>query len=607
MGDEFRLDDRPFRILSGSFHYFRTHPEQWADRLWKMKAAGLNVVDTYIPWNLHEQVRGAYEFDGLWNIGKFIREVDRVGLKLIIRPGPYICTEWELGGFPSWLLHDRTMSLRTSKSKSYLAAVEAYFSELLPVLAAYQYRKGNGPIIAFQVENEFGSFSSDNTYMTFLRRQFQAHGIEEILLTSDGSLGLRNGSVSGALMTVNFMGNAKRNLNALSKIQPNRPLMVMEFWAGWFDHWGEVHHVVDTKPIINTTRQILGDFNASMNFYMFVGGTNFAFWNGANSMKEGYGATVTSYDYDSPISECGDITPKFLAIRNVIQELGLAPRPLPAIPANSDKAAYGNVTMQEYINYHDLIDIISHEKQKVLGQPVAMEYLDINNEGGQGYGFLLYRTFITRVSHLEFRGAVKDRAQIFLNLKHVITLGENDHPESMGPIRISPEKVDNVLDILVENMGRVNFYWARGNQKDILDVQQKGILGPVHTDIGRVDGSWLHVPFEFDEMMITGLRRTQLWTKVKPQNLPAVYRAKLEISGHPKDTFLFLERFSKGIVLINGFNIGRYWKIGPQRTLYVPYPLLNRGINEIIIFETDGMPGTEAPIVTFLDRPILGE
>ena len=604
--NQFYLDGRAFRILSGSFHYFRTQPAQWGDRLLKMKAAGLNVVTTYIPWNLHEKVRGRFDFAGRWDVASFIRQVDKVGLKMIIRPGPYICSEWDLGGLPSWLLSDPNMDLRTSQHKPYLVAVEAYFAKLMPILAAYQYKKGSGPVIAFQVENEFGSFGKDPIYMGFVKEQLVKYGITEMLITSDGSYGLENGSVDGALMTVNFQKDVDKNLNALMKAQPTQPFMVTEFWSGWFDHWGEKHHSYEPVDMETKVMSILRKYNASINLYMFVGGTNFEFWNGANNISKnhsGYAPTITSYDYDAPISECGDIKPKYYAIKNILKTLNLAALDLPEIPANSKKTQYQPVDLQEHITYRNMIMLVSREKKKTLRTPSAMEYLDINEGGGQGYGYLLYQTTVTEASSLQLQGPWFDRAQVFFNEKHVGTFTWNDKVVS---IPLSKTSKENTLDILVENMGRVNFYARKLNRLTILNEQRKGILGSVLADGIKLEGKWFHVPFEFDELMIKGLSSSSLWSPFEPQAVPAAYRTWFHITAEPQDTFLVMDTWGKGIVIVNGFNIGRYWKKGPQKTLYVPAPLLNQGSNEVIVFETEGLKGMKPFKIWFSDVPMLG-
>ena len=281
----FYMDDRPFRILSGSFHYFRTHPEQWLDRLEKMKAAGLNAISTYIPWNLHEEIRGEFQFEGFWNLLKFIELVQSMGLYMIARPGPYICAEWEQGGFPAWMLHDPYMTFRSSKYPMYLKHVERYFNQLLPILARYTYKRG-GPIIAVQVENEFGNLRTiDEAYIKFIVNLYHANNINELLFTSDSSWNLDFVEYPGLLPTVNFADRGKEHLQRLKIFNPGMPLMVGEFWSGWFDQWGK-RHSISKKDFFEQAVDDVLSMQASINVYMFVGGTNFGFWNGANADKQ---------------------------------------------------------------------------------------------------------------------------------------------------------------------------------------------------------------------------------------------------------------------------------------------------------------------------------
>ncbi len=587
-GDSFYLDGRPFRILSGSFHYFRTQPAQWGDRLLKMKAAGLNTITTYVAWNIHEKVRGDFQFSGRYDVASFIRHVHEVGLKLIVRPGPYICSEWDWGGLPSWLLHDPNMVIRRSTYKPYIDHVEAYFSKLIPLLATYQYKKGAGPIIAFQIENEHGSYTKDTAHMESLKKMYLKYGVNELLFTSDGTVQQKLGSIPGVLSTINFQKDVKKSLDALHSFQPNMPMMVTEYWSGWFDHWGEKHHTIKPTEFIGKVREIL-ERGASINFYMFTGGTNFEFFNGANNgSKEGYGATITSYDYDAPISECGDVTVKFIMLRKLFQDLKLVSMELPEIPGNTSKAAYGVVKFSEYLTYNDMIPLI--KTNFAHSDPLPMEFLDINNGGGQGYGWILYRTQVKEAaSKLTVNGKLEDRALLIRSGKLVNTVEWKVKPED-----ISIQGTGEKLDIFVENAGRVNY-------KDVLDHQRKGIVGKVFIDGSQVT-SFEHVPFEFDDTFLNKLRKHTSWnTPYKAWTIPCAYRGSFMINGEPKDTFLDMVDWVKGIVIINGYNIGRYWDIGPQRTLFVPAPLLLTGKNEVIIFELHGSQ-TQAE---FVSKPIL--
>jgi beta-galactosidase GanA len=597
---QFFVDGKPIRIIGGSFHYFRTRPEQWEDRLERMKAAGLNTVTTYVAWNLHEKQQGVYNFsaDG-YDLVQFIRVVHKHGFYMIFRPGPYICAEWEFGGFPSWLLRDPNMQVRSSVYKPYFTHLERFFTNLLPLIKKYTFRRG-GPIIALQVENEFGSSatSPDPIYLGFIVSQFRKHGIRELLLTSDSSHNLAKGTPEGALPTVNFKKDAAEHLDRLLKFGKGKyPLMVTEFWPGWFDHWGEEHHVMEEAVFRNEIEKVLS-YNASVNFYMFTGGTNFGFWNGANGGESFYAPTITSYDYDALISECGDIHPtKYQALRELLLKFGLVSKSalLPP-PENPRKVAYGKLKVEESMTL-EVMCKVGIKEPLTLKDAIFMEFLGVNDNGGQGYGWILYRSRVVG-SSVEVRGVLHDRAHILINGHIVATIYNNklskvDWKFSIG----SPDSKGSILEILVENMGRVNYGDIKG--------QRKGFEGEVSVDGNKVE-KWEHYPLEFGPEFIKDIQDSKEWQKPASvsQTMPSLYRGILRIEEKPEDTFLDMSEWTKGIVIVNGFVIGRYWNVGPQQTLYVPWPILKKGTNEVIVFELQKKPTSH---LNFIDRPILGK
>ena len=598
----FELDGKPFRILSGSFHYFRTHPAQWQDRLLKMKAAGLNTVSTYIPWNLHEEKKGSYEFDGRWNIVAFIKAVQAAGLKLIVRPGPYICSEWEFGGLPSWLLANKDIKVRSSKDPRYLQSVEQYFTQLLPIFVPYQYSQGTGPIIAFQIENEFGHYDNDTVYMTFITRLFLKAGIKELLFTSDGGRYLQRGYVPGVFGMVNFLNHVEENLGQLEALQPGRAQMVAEFWVGWFDHWGQKHHTKETNEVVDLAAQIL-DSGASINFYMFVGGTNFGFWNGANF---GFPPTITSYDYDAPISESGLFTPKAAAFRDLLVQKKLASaQDLPGVPPLLPATAYEPVKITEFMPYTDVANHVMNDLGCVASSPnnpQFMENLEFAKGGSAGYGWMIYRAQVSPGRKLTIDGRIGDRAQVLINSK-LVQIVELEMDNREGIVReydlpVFTEK-SLVLDILVENTGRINYGRGRGTQT--LDTQNKGMQATVLLDGKQITG-WKCIPLEFHESFNTKiLSVSKAWKPAMSAEVPTAHRAHLILTSAPTDTFIDMQSWTKGIVLVNGFNVGRYWNIGPQQTLYVPYPLLKVGSNEVVISELE----KPAASIKFVSQPIL--
>lgn len=556
-GKELILDGEPIQLISGAIHYYRIVPEYWEDRLLKLKACGFNCVETYIPWNLHEPKEGEFNFSGIANIEEFINVAEKVGLHVIVRPSPYICAEWEFGGLPSWLLADRNMRIR-SFYKPFLDKVDRYFDELLARLRPLQSTNG-GPIIAMQIENEYGSFGNDKQYLEYMRDGMIERGIDVLLFTSDGptDLMLQGGTIDNVLATVNFGSRPKQGFEILQKHFPNTPNIVMEYWNGWFDHWGEEHHTRDPQDAADTFSEMI-ESGASVNFYMFHGGTNFGFFNGANHGGK-YEPTVTSYDYDCPISETGDLTPKFYAVREAVakhKDIGELELPEPILKKN-----YGPVKLTESKSLFDALGDISKPVQRA--NPETMEEL------GQNYGFTLYKTHIKGPhgkSPLTIQD-VRDRALVFVDRKYI---GVIDRWEN-NTLDIEVPEEGATLEIVVENMGRINY-------------------GPEIYDIkGITRGVRFQYQFLFDWTIHTLPMDNLEDLNFESNNTPATdhpkfYRGTFDVD-EIGDTFVELEGWKKGVVFVNGFNLGRYWEIGPQETLYLPGPVLKEGENEIIIFE----------------------
>ena len=580
---QFLLDGKPFRILSGAMHYFRVLPETWRDRLEKMRAFGLNTVETYTAWNLHEPHLGDFRFDGMLDVIRFIQIADEIGLKVIVRPGPYICSEWDFGGLPSWLLKDPAMQVRCAYPP-YLQAVDRYFDALLPRLSPLQSTRG-GPIIAVQVENEYGSYGNDKVYLRYLAEGLRKRGIDSFLFTSDGPRDgcLQGGTLPEVFKTVNFAFNAQNALARLRLYQPEGPLMVTEFWSGWYDHWGEAHHIsADGSDSIQRSVETLDELlrlGASVNFYMFHGGTNFGFMNGANLEGNTYQAAVTSYDYASPLDEAGDPSPRYWAYREVLGRYVDLP---PAIHLQSSpKAAYGSVALTASCTLWDALSTLSQSQSSLT--PLPMEILD------QDYGFTLYRAHLSgpRPEGRLHARDMHDRALLFLNGRLHTTL-ERESGDELIMVEIPPEGL--TVDVLVENMGRVNF------GPGLLD--RKGILGGL-TFNDQFQFGWENYPLPLDDLH--QLNFTALGSA--SQTCPTFYRGTFCVDN-PADTFLALPGWTKGLVWLNGFNLGRYWERGPQQTLYVPSPLLSTGQNELIIFE---LHATDSLWVEFRHLPDLAK
>ncbi|REE81538.1 beta-galactosidase [Paenibacillus taihuensis] len=575
---QFLLDGEPFRILSGAIHYFRVVPEYWKDRLWKLKEGGFNTVETYVAWNIHEPAEGQFDFEGIADLTRFIEIAGELGLHVIVRPSPYICAEWEFGGLPAWLLADPGMRLRCLH-QPFLGKVDAYYDVLLPKLVPLLATNG-GPIIAMQIENEYGSYGNDKAYLAYLEQGMKSRGIDVLLFTSDGpgDFYLQGGMMDRVLATVNFGSRSKEAFEKLTEYQQDKPLMCMEFWNGWFDHWGEQHHTRDSDDAAAVLDEMLAA-GASVNAYMYHGGTNFGFYNGANYADNQHQPTITSYDYDVAISESGDLTDKFYKYREVISKyVELAPLNL---PEPIMKKAYGRVAMTEQASLFASLDNLSVPVNRTCPEP--MEQL------GQNYGFILYTTHVIgplAATRLNLQD-VHDRALIFLNgeYKGMIERNCKDHDVLL---EIPAEGAE--LEILVENMGRINY---GPYLKDAKGITEGVRLGP------QFLYHWTIRSLPLDQL--NGLEFQPEPSKSQ-QGHPTFYRGHFQVDERA-DTFLSLQGWTKGVVFVNGFNLGRYWEIGPQQTLYIPAPLLREGSNELIIFEQHGC---EQPEVSLQDSALLG-
>ncbi|XP_064097722.1 beta-galactosidase-1-like protein 2 [Macrobrachium nipponense] len=617
-GDSFTLNNKEILILSGAFHYFRVHPSHWRDTLKKLRAAGLNTVETYVPWNLHEPRQGVYDFGDLGedmsaflDVRAFIQMAQEEDLLVILRPGPYICAEWEFGGMPSWLLRDHTMQVRTYYD-GFRIPLQVYFDNLLPKLVDLQFTRG-GPIIAVQIENEYGNFGypgmpHDKEYLEAIKETLTANGFSESLyFTSDTPVkGGDSGSLPGVLMTANFNTNGEENLSLLKEMQPNRPLMVMEFWTGWFDHWLAPFHVRTSKQNFGDMLELILRHNSSVNMYMFIGGTSFGFMAGANTLDiwPHYAPETSTYDYDAPLSEAGDYGEKYAVAKEVIARYNplesVVTHPEP--PPQRVKASYPEVAISESL---DFATLLSQQKSFETDEgPMSMELLPVNDNNGQSYGYVVYTTHanLTPNSSLQIRYHVRDMAQVLVDgvvvtkpyggLLDVSSFGFWNAKDKSLDLP-GQDKVAEVT-IMVENLGRVNY--GRPHKFH----QQKGLWeGPVLIDGVQID-QWVIHSMELKGGQVTNLTG---WVPfASPLETPAMYRGVLHLDGPAEDTFLDMSGWNKGAVFINGFNLGRYWVEGPPRTLYLPAPLLKEGDNEIVAFEQYA-PG---PAFVFRDSPILG-
>lgn len=577
--NNFYLDKEKFQILSGAIHYFRVVPQYWKDRLVKLSQCGFNTVETVTCWNLHEKKEGLFDFTGILDLGKFIDTAKELGLYVIIRPGPYTCGEMSMGGLPYWLLKDESIKIRCN-NEPFLEKVRAYFHELLSIVRPRLIENG-GNVIAMQIENEYGSFGDDKGYLEALKNIYEEEGINCMLFTSDGPglFMLSGGTLEGVLSTVNFGSNPKDNFALLKKFRNNQPTMCMEYWNGWFDHWYEEHHQRESGETADVFEEMLTQCQ-SVNLYMFHGGTNFGLLNGANYEKH-IQPVVTSYDYNCPVSECGDLTDKYYEIHDRLEKF--LKKKLPITVLNSEKKAYGKI---EFTYRADLFDNLYKLAEPIDSRaPLSFEDMDL------GSGIAVYTTeFEGPFEKLELEiDDLADRASIYID------------DELQGIKEATGKRWDNVqlgldfgekagVKIVVEDMGRVNY----GGH--IFD--KKGICGGVRI-ANRYHFRWKTYPIDLTD--ITGISYKEM-AKDFDFCKPGFYKTFLDIDI-PKDTFIKPVGFTKGFIWINGFNIGRFYNTaGPQKTLFVPAPLLRAGENVIEILELDECIRPEA---IFVDREEL--
>jgi beta-galactosidase len=524
-GGKFLLDGKPFRIISGEMHYPRIPRAYWRARLRMAKAMGLNTITTYVFWNVHETRPGVYDFSGQNDIAEFIREAQSEGLYVILRPGPYVCAEWEWGGYPAWLLKDHDIVVRSSDPK-FMEPVGRWFQRLGKELAPLQIGNG-GPIIAVQVENEYGSFGKDHAYMEQIHHGLIDAGFTKALLyTADGADEVPDGALPELPAVINFgTGGAKSEFAKLHKVRPDGPFMNGEYWAGWFDHWGEKHHTTDGQKQADELKWML-EQGYSVSIYMFHGGTSFGWMNGANSNGKNYEPDTTSYDYDAPLDESGRPTPKYFQFRKVIAKAaGITP---PAVPSVEPPIAIPAVKFEQ-----------SASLWQTLPKPVASKQLLSMEDLDQAYGYILYRTVIATPIQGELAlDELHDYAQIFANGK---LLGTLDRRLGQSHLTVDLNAASTRLDILVENTGRVNF-------TTVIRGERKGITNTV-TLAGKPLTDWqiYSLPMTAPDKLAF---RTAACTGA------CFYRGTLQID-RGADTFLDTSKFTKGFVWINGHALGR--------------------------------------------------
>ncbi len=588
--DKLELGGKDFYLAGGDIHYYRMLPGAWKRRLFLAKDFGLTAVQTYVPWNLHEPKKGEFNFEGHLNLGAFLSLCAEMDLKVMLRPTPYITSEMDMGGIPAWVVKDADTRVRCS-DPVYLAEIASYYKRLCKEFVPYLSTNG-GPVIAVAIENEYGSYSCDKEYLNFLRDTLTENGVDVPFYTTDGAniRSFESGKTEGAWSMVNCGENTEKALTTLREFQPDKPLAIGEFWAGGLDAWGSPHIPRDMSLLAEGYKKAL-DMGAYVNFYMFSGGTNFGFSNGmhyglpfGNTKEDGLRlfAYPTSYDLQSPVNECGDTTPLYYDCRRILDAyLGKEVREdkIPDVP----KQKIEKVRLTSMVRLFDTLDDVTEKKVETVTLP-TMENLE------QGFGYILYSTHVAGcVAEPEFIlniDGLHDLALIFADGKYIGSYLRDEGASEVGTLTVKVPKEGFRLDILVENMGRPD----AGRYIN----ERKGIVGGV-----SIHG--VH-PFHWETRTLPMKDISSLkMGEVKKAEGPVFYRGSFRAEAGV-DTFLDTEGLTKGVVWINGFNIGRYWDLGPGGTLYVPGELLKEE-NEIVIFEM-----FEAKdMVSFTDAPIFVE
>lgn len=583
--EDFLLDEQPFKIISGALHYFRMTPQQWEDSLYNLKALGANTVETYIPWNLHEAQEGVFDFSGSKNLEAFVRLAEKMGLWVILRPSAYICAEWEFGGLPAWLLKEPGIRLRSGDPR-FMSKVAAYYQELLPRLLPLQITHG-GPVLMVQIENEYGSYGMDKDYLRQTKKLLEAGGIDVPLFTSDGAWPevLDAGTLieEDVFVTGNFGSRSKENAAVLQDFMAAHgkkwPLMCMEYWDGWFNRWGEPIVKRDPQDLANEVQDMLEI--GSVNLYMFHGGSNFGFYNGCSARGQQDLPQVTSYDYDALLTEAGQPTEKYYLVQQAIK--AVCPDVWQAEPRVKKLVALGTYPVS------DSVSLLKVKDQ--LMTPITTAYPLTMEQAGSGYGYLLYSLDLKNYHHENSIKVVDagDRIQAYVD--GALTPLQQTDPLLREMTLTGASSQDIItLDLLVENQGRVNYGYKLNHPG-----QSKGIRGGVMQDIHFHQG-YRHYPLDFSSEQLAAVD----FSAGKDPQQPSFYRFSFDLDAIG-DSFIDCSAYGKGVVIVNGHNLGRYWNQGPIYSLYCPKEFLRQGANEVIIFETEGIELTQ---LRFTDQPI---
>lgn len=582
---QFVYDGKVIQIHSGEMHYPRVPYEYWRHRFRMMKAMGLNTVATYVFWNYHNTSPGIWDFKtGNHNLAEYIRVAQEEGLFVILRPGPYVCAEWEFGGYPWWLQNNKELVIRTNQP--FLDSCKLYIQQLARQIKDLQITHG-GPIIMVQVENEFGFYMSQRTdipvdqhrgYYLSIMKMLKDAGFDVPLFTSDVPWLFNNGAIPGILPAANGEKNIENLKKAVDKHYPGGPYMVAEYYPGWLDHWAEPFIKVRTNEVVQQMEKYLEN-KISFNVYMVHGGTNFGFTSGANYNKEhGIQPDITSYDYDAPISEAGWSTPKYLAIRELMKKYSEVS--LPEVPEQIPVITLPDIPLKRSA------DLFAWAKSI---KPVKSDSLLSFEQLNQGYGYVLYSRKFDKPITGEMRiPGLRDYALVYVDGKFV---GELNRMFNQYEMKVNVP-LNARLDILVENLGRINYDAEIPNNK-------KGIIAPVIMNGNEISGNWEIYKIPMNKTPDIKEAKTPAQT-----TRPAIYYGTFNIEK-TGDVFLDMHNWGKGIVFVNGYNLGRYWKVGPQQTLYLPGCWLKKDKNEVVIFEQQN--DMVHDVLKTIDKPVLDE
>jgi beta-galactosidase len=575
LGDSvFLLDGKPFTMISGELHYPRIPREAWRHRMKMAKAMGLNTIGTYVFWNIHEPEKGVFDFSGNNDIAAFVRTAQEEGLWVVLRPSPYVCAEWEFGGYPYWLQNEKGLVVRSTETK-FISAYRNYLNAVSKQIAPLQIHRG-GNVLMIQVENEYGFYSNDKAYLEMNRKMFVDAGFDGLLYTCDPAPKVKDGHIPGLLPAINGLASPEKVKSLVREYHNGKgPFYVAEWYPAWFDWWGTPHHKVPASDYAPKLDSLL-TAGVSVNMYMFHGGTTRGFMNGANyNDTNPYEPQISSYDYDAPLDEAGNVTLKFLSFRSIIEKHLDNGTVLPAVPPAKKSISIGEIhlTMQSSL-FDNLPRAVESNK--------LMTFEDLH----QAYGFVMYRSEFSpgKPGYLKIN-QVRDYAIVFVDGKR---LGILDRRSNLDSILINASAGKHQLDILVENLGRVNF-------GPYLLKNKKGITESVTFD-GTEIRKWKMYSLPFSDISKVRFANTNVQT-----SQPVIKRGSFTLN-QPFDTYFDLSAWGKGVVWINGHNLGRYWHIGPQQTVYVPAEWLKKGTNEVVILE---LLKTENSVLRSSDKPIL--